>query len=684
MILPEHERAEERLRKTERRLNAVLDNASVAVVLMDDRQHCIYMNAAAERLTGFTLAETQGRPLHDVIHHTRPDGRPFPRDECPIDRAFPESSNMRGEEVFVHKDGHLYPIAFTVSPVRDEASRTIGTILEARDISAEKAAEVALRESEDHHRHAVELNPQVVWTACPDGQLDRVAQRWFDWTGTTGLGASWTEAMHPDDLSLSIEAWTRSVTIGKPYDIEHRARMQSGGYHWMHSRAFPRRDDEGQIVKWYGTTEDIHDRKMAEAALRESRDRLARETRALEVLNRTGALIAAELDLDRIVQAVTDAGVELTGARFGAFFYNVLDRQGGSYTLYALSGVDRSAFERFPMPRATAVFGPTFRGEGPVRSDDITADPRYGRSDPHRGMPKGHLPVRSYLAAPVVSRSGEVLGGLFFGHPVPAVFSEAAERVVVGLAGQAASAIDNVRLFEAAQRANETLEARVAERTAELRQAIAALHEEVLEREQAEEALRQSQKMEAVGQLTGGIAHDFNNMLQGIRGALELARHRVQQGRVEELEAPDRRGAAGHCARGRADPPLARLLPPAAAGPAPSRAGRFGAGHGGADPAHGRTGDHGRVALARRGGGRVVRPQSAGERVVELGHQRARCHAGRRRTHRRHGGRALDLGRYRRPGRVRAGRIRRDHRVRHRDGNGRNHPVACFRAIFHH
>jgi signal transduction histidine kinase len=162
-------------------------------------------------------------------------------------------------------------------------------------------------------------------------------------------------------------------------------------------------------------------------------------------------MISAELDLEKLVQAVNDAATSLCRAKFGAFFYKQTKPDGEALTLYTISGVPREQFSSFPMPRKTGIFGPTFDGKGVVRSDDITQDPRYGKMAPNYGMPAGHLPVRSYLAVPVVARNGEVIGGLFLGHPEAGKFGEREERTVVGLAAQAAVAVDNARLYQNAK-----------------------------------------------------------------------------------------------------------------------------------------------------------------------------------------------------------------------------------------
>lgn len=281
----------------------------------------------------------------------------------------------------------------------------------------------------------------------PDGIVigwSKGASNLLGWTEEEMLGETLLRIFPADkDAAALLASELADAKINGKGGGEGWRFRKNGSKIWAVGETTPLFADGQGLTGFVKILRDRTRQRRTESALRE-------RTRALEVLNRAGAILARENKLERLVQAVTDAGVELTGAQFGAFFYNVADHAGESYMLYSLAGVPPESFSHFPMPRNTDVFNPTFSGEGIVRSADITLDPRYGKNSPHAGMPEGHLPVRSYLAVPVISRTGEVIGGLFFGHADTGMFSEESERGLLGLAGEAAVAIDNARLFEAA------------------------------------------------------------------------------------------------------------------------------------------------------------------------------------------------------------------------------------------
>jgi PAS domain S-box-containing protein len=168
-----------------------------------------------------------------------------------------------------------------------------------------------------------------------------------------------------------------------------------------------------------------------------------------------GKSLSENLDLQTILQKVTDATTKLSSAQFGAFFYNVIKQSGEAVTLCTLSGDSKKSFEEFGMLPITQMFHSVLVKKKVVRVSDPATDTWNSNNPFYHEMPKDHLPVVSYLAVPVISKSGTVIGGLFFGHSQPGVFTEEIENIIVGVASQASIAIDNATLFEELKVANQ-------------------------------------------------------------------------------------------------------------------------------------------------------------------------------------------------------------------------------------
>ncbi len=150
------------------------------------------------------------------------------------------------------------------------------------DVTDEKRVEAALRRSEESYRFLADTIPQLVWTTLPDGYHEYYNRRWYEYTGLSyeqTRGSGWNDVLHPDDKDRAWERWRHCLATGEPYSIEYRFKGSDGRYRWFLGQALPFRDDDGQILRWFGTCTDIHDQKRAG----EERERLIRD---LETSNR--------------------------------------------------------------------------------------------------------------------------------------------------------------------------------------------------------------------------------------------------------------------------------------------------------------------------------------------------------------------------------------------------------------
>jgi PAS domain S-box-containing protein len=465
----------------------VLESMKEGVSVSDQDGVIIYTNPAEDAMFGYEPGELHGQ--HVTVQNAYPPEENARRVSAVIE-TLKRDGLWVGEWLNRRKDGTAFVSRAQITAFESGGKKLWVCVQE--DITRERADERALRQSAEHLALALEAAQLGSWQWDAATDMVSFSERAAAIFGIEpGPQMTWTrmrDLLHPDDRDRARLAVEAAVAERGNYDIEYRVNRPTGGQCWVSARGRATYSADGTALSMLGVVHDITARKAAEQALVE-------ETRAIETISRIGQVLAAELDLQKLLQALTDAATEISDAQFGSFFYKVNDERGESYMLYTLSGARREDFARFPMPRNTAIFGPTFRGEGVIRLDDVQRDPRYGKSPPYHGMPPGHLPVRSYLAVPVSSRTGEILGGLFFGHAQPGIFTQRHERLVTGLAAQAAIALDNARLYQQAREA----EQRARERANEL-----------------VEADRRKDDFLAV------LAHELRNPLGAISNALEV------------------------------------------------------------------------------------------------------------------------------------------------------------------
>ncbi|WP_348268130.1 EAL domain-containing protein [Edaphobacter paludis] len=276
-------------------LQAIYESAPVGLCFLDCNLRYVSINRRLAEMNGVPIAEHLGRSVAEVIPEV------FFRIEPYLRRAL-QGETINDLEITSPRknaEGGNLTLIVTYQPVRDEAEEIVGVSVAVVDITSRKLTEEALRESEDHYRNSVELNPQIPWTSDAEGRVLEAGPHWENstgWTREQALDQGWVKALHPADVIPTLRKWAQHLRSGKPIDVEFRIGRGDGVWRWMRSRAAPRRDETGKIIRWYGTVEDIDDRKKAERALRESEALLRAVFEAVSV-----GLIISEFPGNRII-----------------------------------------------------------------------------------------------------------------------------------------------------------------------------------------------------------------------------------------------------------------------------------------------------------------------------------------------------------------------------------------------
>ena len=468
-----------------------------------------------------------------------------------------ETLTFRDQPLTVNRSGEPEEVWLDLeySAVVDDHGMPVGTIVLVAETTARVHAERAAEADRQQFQIVAQAMPVQVWASLPDGTINWFNDQVYVYSGLAegdiDSTSVWTTLVHPDDIPAAGEAWARSLAGGETYETEFRIRRHDGTYRWHLVRALPIRDTQEAILRWIGTNTDIDDRKQIEAQSTRDRDRLWNITQDLMLVAEfSGVITAVNPTATRLLGWTED---EIVGRNFldlvhpddqDATRAEVARLESGA-TTFAFENRYRTRDGDYRLLDWTAV---PDAGRIHAVARDITEERRLAR-DRERIWTLSPVFKLVLMANGIILASNpawtqtlgwsaeETIGRVVSDFVVDSEAARVADRLS-GLAQGTATAESEWLFRTKTGGVRRTQWTTVSEgdtlysfgrdltEAAEAAEALAA----------AEDALRQSQKMEAVGQLTGGIAHDFNNLLQGITGSLEIIQRRIAQGRTVGLD----------------------------------------------------------------------------------------------------------------------------------------------------
>ncbi|HEX4153833.1 MAG TPA: PAS domain S-box protein [Steroidobacteraceae bacterium] len=300
--IEERKQSQEARQAVEEQWRAAFESNPTMYFIVDATATIVSVNALGAEQLGYSASELVGRSVLDIFHDSDRAAVRKHADEC-FGRP---GRMMRWEARKIRKDGTMLWVRETGNAVMLKKRPVLLVVCE--DITEQKRAEDAARRSERELRAVIDTIPVMAWTTMPDGSNDFANQHWLEYTGISSkaaTGAGWKLSFHAADFASHWEKWRTSLATGMPFENEARIqRARDGEYRWFLHRGIPLRDENGNILKWYGVSTDIDGRKRAEAEI----ERLHQLERELVQMNRVSMMgeLAASLSHE-IAQPVSAA-----------------------------------------------------------------------------------------------------------------------------------------------------------------------------------------------------------------------------------------------------------------------------------------------------------------------------------------------------------------------------------------